>query len=271
MIPIDLGGRVILVCGVARGGIGGATANRIAAAGATVVAVDHTQAILDQTIADIEAAGGRCEGLVADLKVPAQSDPIIGCVVERFGRLDGVVNVAGGTREQEWMCLEDTSTEMFRETFLLNLEYTFRICRDTAAYMIKAGVHGVLVNVGSISALTSAPFHGPYGAAKSGIAALTRTMSVEWKPYGIRANTVSPGAVLTQRIRDRSSADLANNLVLANFAKPDELAHTIVFLLSDLASGISGQNIVVDTGLSANHCSGSFEQRRRAMLEAKRS
>src|SRR5580692_5566426 len=96
-IPIDLGGRVILVCGVARGGIGGATARRIAAAGATVVAVDLTQAIIDATITDIEAAGGRCHGIVADLRDPAQSDPIVETVLRRFKRLDGVVNVAGGT------------------------------------------------------------------------------------------------------------------------------------------------------------------------------
>jgi NAD(P)-dependent dehydrogenase (short-subunit alcohol dehydrogenase family) len=271
VIPINLAGRVILVCGVARGGIGGATARRIAEAGATVFAVDRTRELLDVTLADIERAGGKASGLVADLTDPAQSDPIIGKVIERHGRLDGVANVAGGTRDGEWMCLEDTPTQMFRETFLLNLEYVFRICRDAATYMIDNKVAGSLVNVGSISGLTSAPFHGPYGAAKSGIFALTRTMAIEWKPYGIRANTVSPGAVATERIRVRPGVDgkPVPDSAFAGFNTPDDLAYAILFLLSDLAAGISGQNLVVDHAVSANHCTGAFEKRRPDMLKAK--
>lgn len=260
-ITIDLEGRVILVCGVARGGIGGATARRIAAAGATVVAVDHSQAIVDATIADIEAAGGLCHGIIADLMDIAQSDPIVETVVRRFGRLDGVANVAGGTREHEWMPLEETPTSLFRETFNLNLEYVFRICRDAAASMIKRQAPGSLVNVGSISALTSAPFHGPYGAAKSGIAALTRTMAFEWGRYGIRANTVSPGAVPTERVMSRVSTAAAGGKAGGSgdvvFTTVDELANAIVFLLSDLASGISGQNLVVDSAMSTKYCAGA--------------
>lgn len=266
MIPIDLEGRVILLCGAARGGISGATARRLAEAGATVVAIDQTQAILDETIADIEQAGGICHGLVANLKDPAETDPLIGKVIAACGRLDGVANVAGGTTEEEWMCLEDTPTAMFRETLLLNLEYVFRVCRDAASYMIKNAVRGSLVNVGSVSGLTSAPFHGPYGAAKSGIFALTRTMAIEWKPYGIRANTVTPGAVATQRVMSRSNNPETE---MKDFTKPDELAYTIAFLLSDLASGISGQNLAVDSAISANHCTNSFEKRRPMMLAAK--
>ncbi|TAL02171.1 MAG: SDR family oxidoreductase [Rhodospirillaceae bacterium] len=260
MIPIDLEGRVILVCGVARGGIGGATARLIAAAGATVFAVDKAQELLDPTIADIEAAGGRCFGLVADLTESAQTDPIIATVVQRFGRLDGVANVAGGTRAEEWMKLEETPTSSFRATLNLNLEYVFRICRDAAAFMIKNKTGGSLVNVGSISALTSAPYHAPYGAAKSGISALTRTMANEWMHHGIRANTVSPGAVATERVMSRATNPADGGAAAApavKFTSVDALGHTIVFLLSDLASGISGQNIVVDSGISSAYCLGS--------------
>ena len=257
-IAIDLEGKVIVVCGAARGGISGATARRIALAGGTVVAVDQAQEIIDETIADIEAASGKCHGIVANLMDPAATDPIAESVFAKFGRLDGVANVAGGTKEQEWMPLEQTPTDMFRETLNLNLEYVFRMCRDAAAAMIKRRTGGSLVNVGSISALTSAPWHGPYGAAKSGISALTRTMAFEWHDYGIRANTVSPGAVYTKRIRDRAPA--ANVISGKNdvwWATVDDLANTIVFLLSDLASGISGQTIVVDSGLSTKFCSGT--------------
>lgn len=260
-IPIDLEGRVILVCGASQGGISGATCRRVAEAGATVAAVDLTQDVLDRTIADVEAAGGRCHGIVADLTDLAQSDPIIETVVAKFNRLDGVANVAGGTREEEWLKLEETSTSMFRQTLNLNLEYVFRICRDAARFMIQEGTRGSLVNVGSISMLTSAPFHGPYGAAKAGIAALTRTMAIEWMRHGIRANTVSPGAVATERVMSRqSSKEMGTSNV--KWTTVDDLANTIVFLLSDLASGISGQNLVVDSGLSANFCAHRPEDRR---------
>ncbi len=268
-IAIDFEGRVILVCGVARGGIGGATARRIAAAGATVFAVDYKQVLIDETVADIEAAGGKCVGFLADLTDPAQSDTIVPEVVRRFGRLDGVANVAGGLEEHEWRKLEETPLEVYRHVVNINLEYVFRICRDAAAYLIKEGRPGSLVNVGSISLLTAAPFHGPYGAAKAGIAALTRTMAIEWKPHGIRANTVSPGAVPSEANTSKPSWGSSPTTTgpTSNLTSVDELANGILFLLSDLASGVSGQNLVVDSALSANFCAGSAEQMSRSVYK----
>jgi NAD(P)-dependent dehydrogenase (short-subunit alcohol dehydrogenase family) len=263
-IAIDLEGRVVLVCGGSRGGISGATVRRAAAAGATVVAVDQAQDILDATIADVEAVGGRAHGIVANLMDPAQTDPLIETVWSRFGRLDGVANVAGGTRAEEWVPLDQTPTEMFRDTLNLNLEYVFRICRDAAAAMIRRDKPGAIVNVGSVSSIAAAPYHGPYGAAKSGIAALTRTMAFEWGRYGIRANTVQPGAVATERVMNRPATPHAGAALAGSspgagivWTTPDELANAIVFLLSDLASGVSGQTISVDSALSTKFCAGS--------------
>jgi 3-oxoacyl-[acyl-carrier protein] reductase len=123
--------------------------------------------------------------------------------------------------------------------------------------MIKRGTPGSLVNVGSVSMLTSAPLHGPYGAAKAGIAALTRTMAIEWLQHGIRANTVSPGAVASERVMSRVSAqEKVASQASMKFTSVDALGHAITFLLSDLASGISGQNLVVDSALSAKFCGG---------------
>jgi NAD(P)-dependent dehydrogenase (short-subunit alcohol dehydrogenase family) len=148
---------------------------------------------------------------------------------------------------------------MYRETLNLNLEYVFRICRDAAAEMIRHDLPGAFVNVSSVSGLTSAPDHGPYGAGKAGMTALTRTMAYEWARYGIRANCVSPGAVLTERLRQRmSEAEMQAAMKASDNVPttPEELADAIVFLLSDLASGISGQNLVVDSGLSTRFCAG---------------
>jgi NAD(P)-dependent dehydrogenase (short-subunit alcohol dehydrogenase family) len=194
---------------------------------------------------------------VADLLDPEQSDPIVDSVVSRLGRLDGVANVAGGTLPGEWGPLEDTSTEGFRQTLNLNLEYVFRICRDAARSMIVRRAPAPIVNVSSISALNSAPLHGPYGAAKAGMIALTRTMAFEWARHGIRVNAVSPGAVPSERVTSKgltpdavASPDGPSDVVQTTV---DELAAAIIFLLSDLGSGISGHNLVVDSGLSTRN------------------
>ncbi len=196
---IDLERKVVLVCGVSQGGIGGATARKLADAGASVFCVDKEQDILDPTLADLEKVGVPHHGMVANLLYPEQSDPVVEAVWSRFGRLDGVANVCGGTRADEWLPLEETTLESYRETLNLNLEYVFRICRDAAKSMIKRDWTGSIVNIGSMSAIAGAPYHGPYGAAKSGIGALTRTMAFEWSRYGIRANTVNPGACSTEK------------------------------------------------------------------------
>ena len=136
----------------------------------------------------------------------------------------------------------------------------------------EAGQGGALVNVSSVSSLASAPWHGPYGAAKSGVIALTRTMANEWQECGIRANSVSPGAVMSQRVIDKSAnmSDAAKTSRAPSdtviFSEPDELANAIVFLLSDLASGISGQNLTVDRALS-NKFSGGARRSRKEMRE----
>jgi NAD(P)-dependent dehydrogenase (short-subunit alcohol dehydrogenase family) len=178
-------------------------------------------------------------------------------MIEKFGRIDGVANVAGGQQPEEYLKLEETPLEVYRHVVNINLEYVFRICRDVALQMIHSGTRGSIVNVGSISLLTSAPYHGPYGAAKSGIAALTRTMAVEWRQHGIRANTVSPGAVPTEAVTSMSSIDpLADQNDKIIWTPMDAIANAIVFLLSDLAFGISGQNVSVDSSLSADYCAG---------------
>lgn len=255
-LPIDLQGRTILVCGVARGGIGGATCRQVAKAGGTVIALDKDQALIDPTIEDVEALGGAIHPMVVDLMDKAKCETVVSSIYERFGQLDGLANVAGGTREGEWVPLDETPGDSFWQTLQLNLGYIFYLCRDAAKEWITRDRTGAIVNVSSVSSLASAPWHGPYGAAKSGITALTRTMANEWHEFGIRANSVLPGAVSTDRVMSRVTPD---NVVpdQVNFTEPVELANAITFLLSDLASGISGQSIAVDRSLSTKFCAGS--------------
>lgn len=266
-LAIDLTGKTILVCGVHKGGIGGATCRQIARAGGAVIALDKDQETVDGIAAEVRAMGGTIHTMVADLLDEAVCEAVVPRVLAEFGRVDGIANVAGGTRAEEWVPLDETPTDSFWKTMQLNYAYVFFLCRDLAKHWIDTGSSGAIVNVGSVSAKDGAPWHGPYGAAKSGIIALTRTMAGEWHEFGIRANAVSPGAVMSQRVIDKAAAmsDAAkasrNPSDSVIFSEPLELANAITFLLSDLASGISGQNLTVDRSLSTKFCGGARRTR----------
>jgi NAD(P)-dependent dehydrogenase (short-subunit alcohol dehydrogenase family) len=273
-LPLDFTGKTVLVCGVHKGGMGGATCRQIAKGGGTVIALDNQQAYVDDIAAELREMGATCHTMTADLMDVAQCEQVIARAIRDFGPIDGLANIAGGTRAEEWMPLDETPGESFWKTLQLNFAYVFYLCRDLARYWIDNGRTGAIVNIGSVSAKDGAPWHGPYGAGKSGIIALTRTMAAEWHEFGIRANSVSPGAVISERViekggrmsdRVKQGRDTSDPVI---FSEPIDLANGIVFLLSDLASGISGQNLTVDRTLSTKFC-GSPRRSRAEMQQAR--
>jgi NAD(P)-dependent dehydrogenase (short-subunit alcohol dehydrogenase family) len=261
---IDLSGKVALVCGAGAGGIGSATSLLLAQAGAEIVAVDRTAQLLEETRAAVVAMGGKCTGIVADLRSTDEVEAILPALRSKVGGVDLVANVAGGTQKGEWIALEKTPNEVYKSVMALNLDYVFRVCRDAAALMIEQGRGGAIVNISSVSATAAAPFHGPYGAAKCALLALTQTMAVEWGPHGIRANVVVPGAVATPRAG--AGADRYRDIApLGRPAYPGDIAAAIAFLLSDLASAITGQSLIVDTGICSISRFGSLDGIRKSV------
>jgi len=267
-LAIDFTGKTILVCGIHKGGMGGATCRQIAKAGGTVIALDNNQAYVDEIAEEVRTLGGVCHTMTADLMNRAECETVLPTVLKKFGPIDGLANIAGGTRAEEWVPLDETPVDSFWMTIQLNLAYVFCLCRDAAKQWIDTGRPGAIVNIGSVSAKDSAPWHGPYGAAKSGVIALTRTMANEWHEFGIRANSVSPGAVNSERLAEKAAAmsdaakasrDPTQKVIVT---KPVELANVITFLLSDFASGISGQNLTVDRSLSTKFCAGARRSRK---------
>ncbi len=266
-LPLDFTGKTIVVVGCHKGGMGGATARQLAHGGATIVAVDNRQDYLDEIAAEVRELDATCHTLTCDLMDIAECEKLIPRILEQVGPIDGLVNVAGGTRGEEWMPLDETPGESFWKTIQLNFAYVFYLCRDAAKFWIDNDRKGAIVNIGSISAKDGAPWHGPYGAGKSGIIALTRTMANEWHEFGIRANSVSPGAVASERVAEKATRmskatiegrDTSEEVI---FCQPIDLANGIVFLLSDLASGISGQNLTVDRSLSTKFCASPRKSR----------
>jgi len=260
LIEINLRNKIALICGASGGGIGSAVARSFAEAGATLAVVDQSAQLNDATRGAIAAYGVPCETFVADLADPRQAAQVIDSVWGRMGAIDMLVNVAGGTKARQWYKSEDARDEDFHDVFALNLAYVYRLCADIGRRMIERGVGGSIVNVASISGLRSAPFHGHYGAAKAGVIALTQTMAVEWAPHRIRVNAVAPGSVLSPRVaalgKGPAHFDTASDG--RRSLDPSEIAKGILFLSSDLASGVSGQTLTIDAGLACGNPVGTL-------------
>ena len=170
-----------------------------------------------------------------------------------WGRLDGLVNAAGFNRHQSVEALDYAT---WREQFDVHLGGALRACR--AALPLLRVRAGAVVNFSSVAAQRGRPMRAPYSAAKAGIEALTRTLAVEWAPHGIRVNAVVPGWIDTRLVRQnlaagRSKLDsLLEAIPLRRLGRAAEVASVVAFLLSDAASYITGQALVIDGGALAN-------------------
>ena len=254
---------VALVCGAGGGGIGIATARALARDGMDIVAVDFDQALVDETVRQVSDLGRTCHGIVADLRDPKQRGTIVARAVEMAGAVHRVANIAGGMAITQWGRFEGTPDEVYRTVMALNLDYVFTVCRDAAAHMVERGIAGAFVNVASVSALPSATFHAPYGAAKAAVISLTRSMAAELGRHGIRANVVAPGATKTSRatgvLGERMETRYGEWNPLGRTTAPNEVAEAIAFLLSDRAGGITGALLPVDSGMTARCALGGVE------------
>ncbi|MFD9551664.1 SDR family NAD(P)-dependent oxidoreductase [Nocardia salmonicida] len=264
-----LDGRTVVIFGGSGGGMGTATSQALASAGANLVVFDITEERVEDARKDVAEVGGRCVGLVGDVRELSAVERAYALADEEFGALHGVVNLVGGTRVETkggtaynaspWNPLHEFSDEIWSEMFELNTDYVFRSCRLAARAMIARKTAGTIVNFASASAIAGAAYHGPYGAAKAAVMALTKTLAIELGPYGIRANCVVPGSVpapLSKQaslktfdsITDRASAKAP----LGRRVAPEEIAGAVLFFSSELSGGVTGQCLNVDAGASAN-------------------
>ena len=250
-IEINFNGRVALVVGGGGGGIGTAVCQRLATAGADVIAVSAVAEHVDATSTDVEALGRRASAQVADVTDFDALRAAIDAGADEVGAPDLVVNVVGGATPDHWHRLTEFPIESFDHLMTTNLRYAFIACQHVAKGLIERGDPGAIVNISSIAS-RGQPLLSAYGAAKAGLDSLTRSMAMEWGRHGIRANTLAPGTINTPRSgRDPDEVDeLAANITLQRRGKPDDIADVALFLLSDLASYVSGQTIDVDGGPS---------------------
>jgi NAD(P)-dependent dehydrogenase (short-subunit alcohol dehydrogenase family) len=241
---VDLGGAVAVVTGAGQG-LGASTAALFAELGAAVAVVD-----VDGAAAG--AVADRIGGLALTADVTSHDDvhAAAAAVRDAYGRCDVLVNNAGIVMFER---LEDVSVQAWDRMVAVNLRGPF-LCTQAFGALMRMQGSGSIVNVASVAATSPQAFSGPYSATKAGVEILARQTAVEWGRHGIRANSVSPGIMLTP-MAEGFLADptvrVARERFLAQrrIGRPEEVASVIAFLASDAASYLTGQNLVVDGGL----------------------
>jgi NAD(P)-dependent dehydrogenase (short-subunit alcohol dehydrogenase family) len=250
-------GKVAIITGSGRG-IGRATALLCAAEGAAVVVNGRTKTEVESVAQQINAGGGKALAVVADIGIPETAELLVQTAVREFGRLDILVNNAAAFKPLDFA--HDTFAE-WMHLFGINLLGAVRCSRAAAAHMIKTGCTGRIVNVSSVHAFVAEMRSSHYDVAKGGLNQLTRTLAVELAPHGILVNGVSPGFVNTamsvvdgiNELETESFRELyvkRRRIPLARAAEPEEIARVIVFLAGPENTYITGQNVVVDGGLT---------------------
>jgi len=244
-VALDLSGRTALVTGGSHG-IGSAIAVRFAEAGAVVVIHYRTdEAGAEETRARIEAAGGRAQAAQADLTDSAEAAELF-----RAHPVDALVNNAGSYPSSPAL---EMTTDQWNDVVSANLETVFTCSREAALGMRERG-GGSIVNIASLSALRPALNQSHYNSSKAAVIALTRSLAVELAPHAIRVNAVSPGLIERPGIEDDWPDGVERWLArspLPRLGRPSDIADACLFLASPLAAFVTGQNLVVDGGMSA--------------------
>jgi 3-oxoacyl-[acyl-carrier protein] reductase len=243
-----LEGRVVLVTGSSRG-IGSAIAVKAGAQGATIAVHYNTFSDgADKTATEIREAGGTAEVFCADVSVGVQAERLVEEVASKWGRLDGLVNNAGNTQVGPFLGIEPRTWDNVIAT---DLSASFHTCRAAIPHMLEQG-GGTIVNIASRLAQMGVTETAAYSAAKAGLVGLTRALAKEFGTRGIRVNAVAPFVVETDMTTDLVQSEAGKNRLrdaaLGRFGRADEVADTVIFLLSDAASLYTGQTLNPNAG-----------------------
>ncbi len=242
-----LAGRTVIVTGAATG-IGQAFAIGAATQGANVVVADMNAA--DETVAAITAAGGQALAVRVDVADNASVQAMAAAALQRFGRIDGLVNNAAYFREVTLTPFEELDPAQWERIFAVNVKGVWQCCKAVMPAM-RAQQWGAIVNIASVVAVAGQPGYLHYVATKGAVLAMTKGLAKECGPLGVRVNVIAPGFVITDATKNRPlewQQSFLKARAIAREQRPDDLVGTALYLLSDLSAFVSGQTIVVDGG-----------------------
>jgi len=246
-----LEGRVCIVTGAARG-IGRGIAQRLLEEGARVWICDVRADGLRQTVAELSALG-EIAGEPADVSQRDEVQAMIDAVVERWGRLDVLVNNAGVAHHATFLDIDDADWDRILD---VNLRGTFLCSQIAARRMVAQRTGGSIINIASTNGLRGQPGLAPYGASKAAIINLSQSAALELGEHGIRVNALCPGTVWNEMsaeagLDDAFWDDLRSHTALNRLGAPADIAAAAAYLASDDAAFVTGHAMVVDGGLTA--------------------
>jgi citronellol/citronellal dehydrogenase len=242
-------GRVALVTGGGTG-IGRATALLLAESGASVAICGRRPEPIERTRGQIEAAGGACLALPADVREPEEVERVVAAALERFGAIDVLVNNAGG---QFTAPAEEISDKGWRAVHRLNVDAVWSLTREVATRSMIPGGGGLVVFVG-FSPLTGIPGYAHAAAARAASGSLATSLALEWSRHGIRSVAVVPGMIDTEGIESYGAEAVerwARTIPLGRLGRAEEVGALIAFLASPGGAYVTGATILVDGGVDA--------------------
>jgi len=249
---LDLTDRTAVVIG-ATSGIGKAIALALADAGADVVPTGRRAKLTKEAAREIKARGRRSLAMAADVSDPDSLQALADATLKEFGKVDILVNAAGRTVRRPTLEVSDAEWNEIMDT---NLTGMLRACRVFGYYMIERR-YGRIINIGSLTSVVALYEVAAYGASKAGVAALTKSLAVEWAPHNVCVNAILPGVfrtALNEGLLDGTDRgrELLMRTPMRRFGQPEEVAGAAVFLASEAASFVTGHLLAVDGGFLAS-------------------
>ena len=253
MTGTTLAGRTAIVTGASRG-IGRGIAERFADEGANVVLAARSVEALGDVLSAIGRRGGHALVVATDITAEDAAETIVSRTLSEFGRVDVLVNNAGGNSFMSPLATMRMSG--WHKTVALNLDSTVHLMHAVLPHMIERG-SGSIINVSSIAGLRGIPMMAHYGAAKAAVISVTQSVAVEVAPQGVRVNALVPGWIETDltgflRTDEAIEDSVLSDVPMGRWGTVDEIAEGALFLASDASSFMTGQSLILDGGLSSH-------------------